>query len=72
MSENKSQVPSIEELQKAVKLIHDLCVSKEGGYSRNNGCKTCPFSRGEDDCLIIESSPNNWCLSEEPVQKLII
>ena len=50
-----------EKLIDALKTIKETCKAHE---ERENGCSRCPLGNSDDDCLLMELTPDNWCINE--------
>ncbi|MCI6278081.1 MAG: hypothetical protein MR639_15390 [Clostridium sp.] len=55
----------MEELINALKVIKKTCDDQKR-------CTECPLSKGDDDCLLIMTSPDQWNIQDKPIQKVIL
>lgn len=53
-----------EELRDALSLIHNTCIKHD--------CNVCPFGDGKGICLITDTAPRNWRLTDPtPIIRLM-
>ena len=50
-----------EKLIDALKTIKETCETHD---QHSNGCDRCPLGNSNNDCLLMELSPDNWCINE--------